>query len=303
MSASPTLLLTMGLWAGLITRPGEGCPALLPSGGGSAREDSTSSVVMPLRGSGEADDSVPDTSRRPPSVREPVRPAASSGPLTVTVVTYHHAVREHDVFAQAIPQLLAYLREATRISVPLAWNVRPLFSPQVQEALLLYMTGQDARLQIAPVEKQALGKYLHGGGLLFGEDIVSGGTRNLPPRGGGVAGTPFDRQFKALIADPLVLGPAGRRWRPVPLDHPLYHLYFDFPDGPPLAASYAGNVRVLEMLEYRGRVTVIFSDLNLSWFWANPDAEARARPLQLGVNILVQALAYRYAGSPLPVGR
>ena len=51
-----------------------------------------------------------------------------------------------------------------------------------------------------------------------------------------------------------------------------------------------GNVFDLEMLELRGRVAVVFSDLNLSWYWGDPMADARERGLQFGVNLIVFAL-------------
>jgi hypothetical protein len=243
------------------------------------------------------------TARAAPQPSDPRPPGTGAGPLVVAVVRYHDAVRERDVLVQAIPQLLDYVATATHLEAQLAWEAQPLFDPRIQQALLLYLTGQDARLRLDTNEREALGEYLRAGGMLFAEDVVSGGTPQVPPAGGGIAGTPFDQQLKALIADPLVLGASGRQWLRVPPEHPLYHIFFAFPDGPPLAASYSGTAAALEMVERRGRVAVLFSDLNLSWFWANRDAQARERPLQMGVNILVQALAYRYAGLPPSPGR
>jgi hypothetical protein len=91
-----------------------------------------------------------------------------------------------------------------------------------------------------------------------------------------------DRQLKSLVANPLVLGDAGARWRKIPKDHPLYHCYFEFPDGPPLTGAPGRDIVDLEMLEVHGRVAVIFSDLNLTWSWANQEVRYGPNSLRLG---------------------
>ena len=106
----------------------------------------------------------------------------------------------------------------------------------------------------------------------------------------GVQGTLFDRQFKALMQDPSVLGSDGSKWQKIPKDHDLYYSFFDFADGPPMGGAPGGNVFDLEMLELRGRVAVVFSDINISWYWGDPNADARERGLQFGVNLVVYAL-------------
>lgn len=244
----------------------------------------------------------PPEERKPLSVPEPQRQRPTHDKLTITVVDYRDAIKQRDIFSLAVPELIGFFREFTDVEVDLDLNKLPLYDDLILNSLLLYMTGQDAVLRLSKAEKRNLGKYLKAGGLLFAEDIVSGES-NTPPRGGGVSGTPFDRQFKVLIKDPLVLGSQGKRWRKVPKSHPIYSLYFEFRDGPPLSGTFDGNVFDLEMLEYRGRIAVVFSDLNLSWYWATLDAEGRDRPLQIGVNLIIQALTQRFAGRPLPTRR
>ena len=95
----------------------------------------------------------------------------------------------------------------------------------------------------------------------------------------------------------------GGRWRKSPKNDPSYSSSFDFPDGPPMNGARRGNVFALEALELRGRTTVVFSDLNISWFWGNRDADGRDRNLQFGTNLVVFALTKQFAGRPLPVGR
>ena len=242
---------------------------------------------------------------RPPiSIPQPERQRVTpipGGPLTIVQVSYREAVKERDYLSQAVQELMTFTRISTQLEVPLHSRTLTLDDPRIADALMLYMTGFDCIMRIDEREKQGLAHYLRGGGLLFAEDILP--LEVSFRMSGGVAGTPFDRQFKALLKDPQVLGIDGRRWRKLPKNDPLYSAYFDFPDGPPLSGANRGNVFALEAIELKGRVAVIFSDLNISWFWGNLQADSRSRSLQFGTNLLVYALAQKYAGRPLPVRR
>lgn len=242
--------------------------------------------------------------RPPVSIPQPERHRVTpvpGTPLTIVHVNYKEAIKERDYLSQAVQELVTFTRISTQLKVPLHSRFLTLDDPRIADALMLYMTGFDCILRIDESEKQGLAHYLHSGGLLFAEDILP--LEVSFRRSGGVAGTPFDQQFKALLKDPQVLGIDGRRWRKLPKNDPLYSTYFDFPDGPPLSGTNRGNVFALEAIELKGRIAVIFSDLNISWFWGNRDAEGRNRSLQFGANLLIYALAQKYAGQPLPVSR
>lgn len=225
-----------------------------------------------------------------------------SGPLIITELQYQLAGQE-DRFPNALAELGRFFKEASvakKVEAELSWNQLPADNPRLKQAALVYMTGNQAVLQFGDSEKKGLAEYLNRGGLLYAEDIrASGAQGNLDGRNAGVEGTPFDRQFKALMRDPLVLGENGGRWVRVSKKHPLYSSCFDFPDGPPMGAASGGNVTDLEMLELRGRVAVIFSDLNISWYWGDFLASSRDRGLQFGVNLIVFAITQRAAGPPM----
>lgn len=233
----------------------------------------------------------------------PPEPAAAArrppGPLTITELQYQLTSQE-DRFSAALPELVRYfeaVRSAKKAEVEPTWNQLRADSPRLRQTTLLYMTGNQAVLQFNEAEKKGLGTFLRGGGLLYAEEIrMSGPTGSLEGQGAGVAGTPFDRQLKALLRDPLVLGDGGARWEPIPKGHPLYAVCFDFADGPPMGGAPEGNVTQLEMLTLGGRVAVIFSDLNISWYWGDPLAVSRDRGLQFGANLIVFAMAQRAAG-------
>jgi len=239
------------------------------------------------------------------SVPEPTRKHSTprpEGDYTIIHVDYNDAIKGRDYISMATQELVSYASMAAKLKVQLNWRTLSLDHPRIIGALMLYMTGSDGALRLNDAEKQGLAQYLRQGGFLYAEDIMPLET-NIRTLNGGVAGTPFDRQFKALLKDPKVLSNQGGRWRKIPKNDPIYSSYFDFPDGPPMNGAPYGNVFALEALELRGRTAVVFSDLNISWFWGNRDADGRDRNLQFGTNLVVFALTKQFAGRPLPVGR
>ena len=232
------------------------------------------------------------------SIPEPKRESGSGGgEFTITAVHYELSDWKQDSFPLAIPELVKFFKAHTTFETRLRWNKHQLGDSRIMQASMLYMTGQDAVFQIGDKEKKNLGKYLKEGGFLFAEDIRHSGPENgLTGMEAGVSGTPFDRQLKALIRDPQVLGGQGKRWQKVPKGHPLFNIYWDFPDGPPMGGAPGGNVFYLEMLQVRGRTAVIFSDLNISWYWGDPLADARQRGLQFGGNLIVFAMTQQAVG-------
>ena len=224
-------------------------------------------------------------------IQDPDNKRNISGFFNMTVIDYDIADKNRDRFPTAVEELMRYMRDHTQINARIEGTTLEFSDPRIMDAPMLYVTGYDAVLQISDTEKTNLGEYLKNGGFLYAEEIRQSDAENqLEGKEAGVSGTPFDRQFKALMKDPLVLGSDGSKWQKVPKSHPLYYSFWDFPDGPPMGGAPGGNVFDLEMLELRGRVAVVFSDLNISWYWGDPLADARERGLQFGVNLIVYAL-------------
>ena len=250
-----------------------------------------------------AESAVAQADDRPSiSIPEPRRESNTRGTFTITAIEYRMADEVRDRFPSAIPELIRYFKASTNatIGADISWNELSLDNPRIMQSLLLYMTGNDAVMQIADAEKNNLGQYLKTAGLLFAEEIRhSDAAGGLMGKDAGVKNTYFDRQFKALVKDPLVLGDDGARWQKVPAQHPVHSIYWDFPQGPPMGGAPGGNVFQLEMLERRGRVVVIFSDLNISWYWGDPLADLRERGLQFGGNLIVFAMSQRVLGPGL----
>ena len=224
-------------------------------------------------------------------IQDPENKKNIKGFFNMTVIDYDIADKNRDRFPTAVEELMRYMRDHTKVNARIEGTTLRLSDPQIMKAPFLYMTGWDAVVQLSDTEKENLGNYLKNGGFLFAEEIRQSDPENgLNGRGAGVEGTPFDRQFKALMKDPKVLGSDGSKWQKVAKTHGLYYSFWDFNDGPPMGGAPGGNVFDLEMLELRGRVAVVFSDLNVSWYWGDPFADARERGLQFGVNMIVYAL-------------
>jgi len=224
-------------------------------------------------------------------IQDPDNKRNIRGFFNMTVIDYDIADKNRDRFPTAVEELMRYMRDHTKINARIEGTTLEFSDPRIMEAPMIYVTGNDAVLQISDTEKTNLGDYLKNGGFLYAEEIRQSDAENgLDGKESGVSGTPFDRQFKALMKDGQVLGSDGSKWQKVPKSHPLYYSFWDFPDGPPMGGAPGGNVFDLEMLELRGRVAVVFSDLNVSWYWGDPLADARERGLQFGVNLIVYAL-------------
>jgi hypothetical protein len=238
----------------------------------------------------------------PEPEKEKRRPA---GAFVITELQYQ-LTSENDRFPRALPELVGFFKGGSavrKIETEVHWNQLPADSPDLGQTALLYMTGNQAVLQFSAAEKKGLARYLNGGGLLYAEDIrISRAGRGLDRQNAGMEGTPFDQQFKALMRDPLVLGENGGHWEKLAKEHPLYAACYDFAGGPPLGGAPRGNVSDLEMLELRGRAAVIFSDLNISWYWGDPLASSREWGLRFGVNLIVFAMVQRAAGPGLGSG-
>ena len=225
-----------------------------------------------------------------------------AGTFNITLVDFQGA----EFYDMAMPNLVHYLNAKTGIVARIAGKQIELSSRELFKIPFLYMTGRELPVSFTEVELEHLGRYLREGGFAFIEDI-----------GHRVRGTPFDQQMRSVLRQ--VLG-SDAKFSVLPKDHPIYHSYYDFYDGPPLGADLwdyerdkplrgvqGGNVNYLEGIEIGGHLAVLFSDVNVSWYWGSRHAEARERGLQFGVNIVAYALtqpgglARRIAMLPKPV--
>lgn len=227
-------------------------------------------------------------------IQDPENKRNIRGFFNMTLVTYNFQNPDVDVYPLAIPELLRYLNDYTSLRARIDGQKIELSDPRLFDAPFIYITGYKAVMDMTDTEVKNLGDYLRAGGFLFADDIAPnldasgniGGDQANPQRG--LKGTAFDQQMKAILR--RALGAEGKFYR-ISKDHPLFHSFYDFDDGPPLGgATQYGNVTDLEGIDIRGRLAVVFSDLNISWYWGDQGATGRERGLQFGVNLIVYAL-------------
>ena len=107
----------------------------------------------------------------------------------------------------SLPNLLAALRQ--RAGLPVAArevNVRPL-DPGLADHPYLYMTGH-GNVAFSPQERQALRRYLLGGGFLHADDFWGRWEK-----------ANFEEQMRKVFPD--------RSLEELPLSHPVFHTFYD----------------------------------------------------------------------------
>jgi hypothetical protein len=173
------------------------------------------------------------------------------------------------------------LRELTDITVSAQRTVY-LQQNTVFEYPFLYIAC-DEQWEYLPEEAKKMGKYLRSGGFALLEDLTPW-----------VEQSPGEASLRQFIRDALV---SGVRFEPIPHDHPLYHCYFDFDDGPPLGVEMKAldsvgasmnRQKELEGVWLNGRLAAVFSGKGYGTLWmrrGNNDPQ-----LKMGVNFVVFAL-------------
>ncbi len=119
----------------------------------------------------------------------------------------------------SLPNLLAAIRERTGIPVARREiNLRPL-DPALRDYPYLYLTGH-GDVRFSPAEREALRDYLLAGGFLHADDNYG-----------------LDESFREEIAEIF----PDAALTEIPVDHPVFHVFFDFPEGLPKIHEHDGK--------------------------------------------------------------
>ncbi len=156
-----------------------------------------------------------------------------------------------------------------------------LSSPRLLEMPFIYVTT-DENFDLTGTEKANIKKYLENGGFMVIE--------NPKPL---IEVSPGEVSLKQMIRDSLG---HNVRFAPIPNDHPLYHCFFDFDDGPPIGAEIGStaekrlprSVFFLEGVWLRERLAVVFSNKGYIVKWTQLDNNIPQ--LKMGVNMIVFSL-------------
>ncbi len=163
-----------------------------------------------------------------------------------------------------------------RTGIPVAQreaNITPL-DPGLRDHPYLYMTGH-GNVRFTAAERAALREYLVGGGFLHADDNYG-----------------LDESFREEIA--LIFPDA--ELTEIPADHPVFHAFYDFPEGLPKIHEHDGKPPQALGIFVGGRLLVFYSyESDLGDGWEDPDvhddpADVREQALRMGVNLFVYVL-------------
>ena len=217
----------------------------------------------------------------------------ATGEINESVVYLANAwgaqLRPPDALSRALINLSGAVNEYTDIDSKVD---RHLFldDRRIFDEPFIFITA-DSTFELTTIETVNLGNYLRNGGFAF----IENGRPDLEY---GPAEQSLRQMLKLALYD-------DAKFIPIPEDHPLYHCYFDFDDGPPLGS--ASKIALPDSLRARGqrewshmapylegiwiekRLVAIYSDFGYGAAWMQ-DA-GNEQQLKIGVNMVVFALA------------
>ena len=174
----------------------------------------------------------------------------------------------------SLPNLLTALAERTTLPVAPRERVVTLADADLWQLPYLYMTGH-GNVRWTEAELATLRRYLQQGGFLHADDNYG-------------MNESIRRELARLFPDrPLV---------EVPLDHPIYHLVYEFPRGIPKIHEHDGKPAQGFGIFLEGRLVVYYSyETDLGDGWEDPEVhkdppEKREAALRMGVNLFVYAV-------------
>ncbi len=174
----------------------------------------------------------------------------------------------------SLPNLLAAISEHTSLRVASRESVVRLDSPELWEIPYLYMTGH-GNVLFTSEEVGLLRTFLENGGFLHADDNYG-----------------MDESFRREINRVFPNNPLVE----VPLDHPVYSVVFDFPQGIPKVHEHDGMPARAYGIFLDGRLAVFYThQADLGDGWEDQDVhddpiEVRTQALQMGVNLFVYAV-------------
>ncbi len=181
---------------------------------------------------------------------------------------------------RSISQLVRAINNYTQIEARVDDQMF-LDSQDLFKAPFVYITTNRA-FELTAHEIRNLSEYLRSGGFL----MVDNDTPHLEYG-------PAEASLREMLRQAL-----GRSARFVPIsnDHPIYHSFFDFDDGPPpggqvVSSTARRSVYYLEGLYLGDRLVAVYSNYGYGAFW---ERETENEPhLRMGINLVVFALTQR----------
>ncbi len=170
--------------------------------------------------------------------------------------------------------LLRFVQKAAGIEVDARYQFVEITSESFFSYPFVFLTGH-GNIALSETEVRRLRTYLENGGFLYADDDYG-----------------MDRAFRREIRKVF----PGQEPVELPFTHPIYHLPFEFPNGPPKTHEHDKKPPRGLGLFHRGRLVMYYTvESNPSDGWADPDVhkdpeDKRQEALRFGTNIVLQAL-------------
>ena len=177
----------------------------------------------------------------------------------------------------SLPNLLKEISLRTRLTVTPREKVVTPTDPDLWQIPYLYMTGH-GNVRFGEAELEVLRRYLQQGGFLHADDNYG-------------MDSSIRRELARLFPD--------RELVDVPLDHPIYHVVYEFPQGIPKIHEHDGKPAQGLGIFLDGRLVVYYSyESDLGDGWEDPEVHGdppgkREAALRMGVNLFAYAVGGR----------
>ena len=176
----------------------------------------------------------------------------------------------------SLPNLLAAVRERTGLRVAAEEKVVTLAGDDLWSVPFLYMTGH-GNVAWSESDLATLRTYLRQGGFLHADDNYG-------------MDASLRRELARLFPDQPIVE--------VPLDHPVYHLVYEFPKGIPKIHEHDAKPAQGFGIFLDGRLAVFYSyQTDLGDGWEDPEVHhdppaKREAALRMGVNLFAYAVGF-----------
>ena len=176
----------------------------------------------------------------------------------------------------SLPNLLAAIHDRTGVPVALGPRVDiRLTDPRLRDFPYVFITGH-GNIKLTDEEVLILREYLLAGGFLHADDNYG-------------LDESFRREIKRVFPEKELVE--------LPPDHPLYHVYYDFPLGLPKVHEHDGKAPQGFAIFDQGRMLVYYSfESDLGDGWEDPEVhkdppDIREQALDMGVNLFLYVLS------------
>lgn len=209
---------------------------------------------------------------------EPIEPVAEKlNPNALRIARLHYS-GGGDWYngPSAIPNLLDFIEEQTGWPVDKKEHQVKIEDQELFSYPFLFATGHGT-IRFTDSEAERLRQYLLAGGFLLINDSYG-----------------MDESVRSAVAE---LFPE-QRLQEIPYDHPIYHSYVDFPNGPPKIHEHDNKPATGWGIVIDGRLVLFYvheSDIGDGWEDAqtyNDPPEKHLEALKMGLNIVTYSMAF-----------